>query len=68
MSRKLPPQSRLRASRPTEMFKLYPYLKEADIAEALADAAGRRRDRGPARLPVKILIPEPRFLYAFLER
>jgi uncharacterized protein (DUF433 family) len=32
----LPTQSSLCASRPKEIFKLYPYLEEADIAEALA--------------------------------
>jgi len=64
----LPRRSDLRASRSKEIFKLYPYLEEADIAEALAYAAWRRRDRGPARSPVKVLIPQARFLHAFLER
>jgi len=64
----LPTQSSLRASRSKEIFKLYPYLEEADIAEALAYSVWRRIDRGPARSPVKILILQPRFLHAFLER
>jgi hypothetical protein len=64
----LPTQSSLRASRSKEILKLYPYLEDADIAEALAYAAWRRRGSRSRSVARESSIPQPRFLHAFLER